>query len=81
MVYLKYNKNIIMPNFSDIADEVISLETGQMEEIKDIISKVLVEKRRSSFLKDHQDALKDATEGKLFSSDNPAEIAHRLKNL
>lgn len=38
MVYLEYNKNIIMPNFSDIADEVISLETGQMEEIKDIIS-------------------------------------------
>jgi hypothetical protein len=70
-----------MPNFSDIVEEVISLETEQMEEIKDIISKALVEKRRVSFLKNHQDALQDAAEGALFSSDNPTEIADLLKNL
>ena len=70
-----------MPNFSDIVEEIIALEAEQMEEIKDIISKVLVERKRASFLKNHHDALKDAVDGNLFSSDNPTEIADRLKNL
>ena len=70
-----------MPNFSDIVEEVISLDTDQMEEIKDIISKVLVEKRRASFLKNHQEALKDAADGKLFSTSNPTEIAKWLERL
>jgi hypothetical protein len=70
-----------MPNFSDIVEEVISLETEQMEEIKDIISKALVEKKRASFLINHQDSLQDAIEGALFSSNNPTEIAQWLKNL
>lgn len=70
-----------MPNFSDIVEEVTSLEAEQMEEIKDIISKVLIEKRRESFLKNHQEALQDAADGKLFDSDDPKEIALFLKNL
>ncbi|MCW3089172.1 MAG: hypothetical protein JWP81_241 [Ferruginibacter sp.] len=70
-----------MANFSEIVEKVVSLETEQMEEIKDIISKVLVEKRRASFLKNHHEALKDAEEGKLFGSNNPTEIAQWLKSL
>ena len=70
-----------MPNFSDIVEEVTSLEAEQMEEIKDIISKVLIEKRRESFLKNHQEALQDAADGKLFHSDDPEEITLFLKNL
>jgi hypothetical protein len=70
-----------MPNFSDIVEEVTSLEAEQMEEIKDIISKVLVEKRRESFLKNHQEALQEAASGKLFSSDDPEATALFLKNL
>ena len=70
-----------MPNFSEIVEEVISLEAEQMEEIKDIISKVLVEKKRESFLKNHEEALKDAAEGKLVSTDNPDVIAQFLKKL
>jgi hypothetical protein len=70
-----------MPNFSDIVEEVISLETEQMEELKDIISKALIEKRRASFLTTHQEALKDAAEGALLSSNNTTEIAYWLKNL
>jgi hypothetical protein len=70
-----------MPNFSDIVEEVTSLEAEQMEEIKDIISKVLIEKKRESFLKNHQEALLDAANGKLFNSSDPEEIALFLKNL
>lgn len=70
-----------MPNFSDIVKEVISPETEQMEEIEDINSIALFEKRKAYLLKSHQDAKKEATEGELFSSDNPTEIAHWLKNL
>lgn len=70
-----------MPDFSDIVETVVSLEPEQMEEIKDIISKALVEKRRVSFLKNYQDSIKDAAEGKLFGSDDPTEITNWLKNL
>ena len=70
-----------METFSDIMEKVISLDTEEIEEMRDVISKVLVERRRASFLKNHKDALKDAADGKLFSSDNPIEIAQWLKNL
>lgn len=74
-------KKILLPTFSDIIEEVVSLETEQIEEMKDILSKVLIERRRASFLKNHEETLKDAAEGKLFSSNNPGEIAQWLKNL
>ena len=70
-----------MPTFSDVMEKVISLDTEEIEEMKDVITKVLVERRRLSFLKSHQDALKDAADGQLFSSDNPIEITQWLKNL
>ncbi len=68
-----------MPRFADIVEEVTSLKIEEMEEIRDIISKKLVEKRREEFLKNHMEALEDAREGKLFSSNNFEEIKKRLE--
>ncbi len=68
-----------MPTFADIVEEVTSLKVQEMEKIRDIISKILVEKRREEFLKNHFEALKDAQEGKLFSSNNFEEIKKHLE--
>ncbi len=68
-----------MARFVDIVEQVTSLDVEEMQEIRDIISKVLVEKRREEILKNHFEALKDVEEGKLFSSDNPEEIKKRLQ--
>ncbi len=70
-----------MQRFIDIVETVTSLSLEEMEEVQDIISKVLLEKRRSAFLKNHQKALQDAEAGTLFSSDSPNEITGWLKEL
>lgn len=72
-------KTFPMPRFVDIVEDVTSLNVEEMEEIRDIISKILVEKRREEFLKNHEEALKDAREGKLFSSNNIEEIRKWLE--
>ncbi len=39
-----------MPTFADIVEEVTSLKVEEMEEMRDIISKILVEKKESNTL-------------------------------
>lgn len=67
-----------MPRFVDIVEDVTSLNTEEMAEIRDIINKILIEKRREEFLKNHEEALKDAAEGKLKFYDNPTDLINAL---
>lgn len=54
-----------MPKFADIVDNVTSLSLSEMEEIKLIIEKILIEKRREEILQSGEDVKKDLQEGKL----------------
>ena len=67
-----------MPRFTDIVDEVAALEAEQMEEMRDIINKLLIEKKREQYLHQYKQALIDSKEGKLFSSTNIDEISKWL---
>lgn len=67
-----------MPKFADIVEEVTSLNMEEMQEIRDIISKILIEKRREEILKNHGEALKDAQEGKLKFYDNSSDLLNAL---
>ena len=67
-----------MPRFTDIVDEVTALEAEQMEEMRDIINKLLIEKKREQYLQQYKQALTDSKEGKLFSSNNIDEISKWL---
>ena len=67
-----------MPRFTDIVDEVTALETEQMEEMRDIINKLLIEKKREQYLQQYRQALTDSKEEKLFSSSNIDEISKWL---
>ncbi len=69
-----------MPTFADIVEEVTSLKVEEMEEIKNIISKILVEKKREQYLVQYKEALRDSKEGKLFSSNNIDEIGKWLND-
>ncbi len=67
-----------MPRFADIVEEVTSLNTEEMAEIRDIISKILIEKRREEILRNHDIALKQAKEGKLKFYDNSSDLLNAL---
>ena len=67
-----------MQRFTDIVDEVAALEAEQMEEMRDIINKLLIEKKREQYLQQYKQALIDSKEGKLFSSTNIDEISKWL---
>ncbi len=69
-----------MPTFADIVEEVTSLKVEEMEEIRNIISKILVEKKREQYLVQYKEALRDSKEGKLFSSNNIDEIGKWLND-
>ena len=69
-----------MPTFADIVEKVTSLEMEEMEEIRNIISKTLVEKKRQLYFEQYQQALDDSNEGKLFSSSNLEEISTWLNS-
>jgi hypothetical protein len=69
-----------MPRFADIVEDVTSLSTEEMEEIRRIINHILIERRKEHFLETYKQALKESKEGKLFSSDNFEEIAKWLNN-
>jgi hypothetical protein len=58
-----------MPKFADIVENVTSLSLSEMEEIKRIIEKVLIEKRREEILQSGEDAKKELKERKLKFSD------------
>lgn len=69
-----------MPKFADVVDEVTSLSLEEMEEMRRIINKILVEKKRDHFLKVYEQSLIDSKEGKLFASSNIEEIAKWLNS-
>lgn len=63
-----------MPRFADVVEDVTSLSLKEMEAIRRIINKVLIEKKREHFLEVYRQSLQDSKEGKLFTSNNIEEI-------
>jgi hypothetical protein len=67
-----------MPKFADIVENVTSLSLSEMEEIKRIIEKVLIEKRREEILQSGEDAKKELKERKLKFSDSANDLMNTL---
>ena len=67
-----------MPKFADIVEEVTSLNMEEMQEIRDIITKILAEKRREEFLKNKSESEQLYNEGKLKFYDNSSDLLNTL---
>jgi hypothetical protein len=67
-----------MPKFADIVEEVTSLNMEEMQEIRDIITKILAEKRREEFLKNKSQSEQLYNEGKLKFYDNSSDLLNAL---
>jgi ectoine hydroxylase-related dioxygenase (phytanoyl-CoA dioxygenase family) len=67
-----------MPKFVDIVEDVTSLSLSEMEEIKRIIEKVLIEKRRDEILQSGEEAKKELKEGRLKFSDSANDLMNML---
>jgi len=67
-----------MPKFADIVENVTSLNTEEMEEIRNIISKILVEKRRDEILKARSESEQINKEGNLKFYDNSSDLVNAL---
>jgi hypothetical protein len=63
-----------MPTFSDLVDEVVLLSKEEMEELRGILNKKLVERRRQEILTASEEAMKEYEEGKSISLKTPQEI-------
>ena len=67
-----------MPTFSDIVDKATSLDIDEMQQLKEIISKVIIEKRREEILKNHEESKELYAAGKLKFYDNATELLNAL---
>jgi hypothetical protein len=67
-----------MPKFADIVEDVTSLSLSEMEEIKRIIEKVLIEKRREEIFQSGKEAKMELKEGKLKFSDSSNDLMNTL---
>ena len=67
-----------MPAFSDIVDKATSLDIDEMEELKEIISKVIIERRREEILNNHEESKKLYSVCKLKFYDNATDILNAL---
>ena len=67
-----------MPKFIDIVDDVTSLSLSELEEIKHIIEKILIEKRREEILKSGEDAKKEHNENKLKFYNSANDLMNTL---
>lgn len=67
-----------MARFADIVEEVTSLQIEEMEEIRNIISRTLIEKRREEFLKARQQSEQLYKEGKLKFYENSSDLLNAL---
>ena len=67
-----------MPGFVDIVEDVTSLSIDEMEEIKRIIEKVLIERRREEIAKSGEEAKKEYREGNLKFYDNTNDLMNSL---
>ncbi len=63
-----------MPTFSGLVEEVVLLSKEEMEELRGILNKKLVERRRQEILTASEEAMKEYEEGKLISLKTPQEI-------
>ncbi len=67
-----------MPTFADIVEEVTSLNTEEMAEMRDIINKILIEKRREEFLRNKEESEQLYKDGKLKFYDNATDLINAL---
>ena len=67
-----------MSKFIDIVDDVTSLSLSELEEIKHIIEKILIEKRREEILKSGEEAKKEYKENKLKFYDSANDLMNTL---
>lgn len=67
-----------MPKFADIVDNVTSLSLSEMEEIKRIIEKVLIEKKREEILRSGEEAIIQHKENKLKFYDSASDLMNTL---
>ena len=67
-----------MPTFSDIVDEATSLDIEQMEELKEIIAKVLIEKKREEIVLNQKESTELYLAGKLKFYDNSTDVINAL---
>ncbi len=67
-----------MPKFADIVDNVTSLSLSEMEEIKHIIEKILIEKRRDEILQSGKNAKAELKDGKLKFYDSANDLMNTL---
>ena len=67
-----------MLTFAEIVDSVSPLSIEEIEEMKKIISEILIEKKRDHFLAVAEQAKKDSKEGKLKFYDNVNDLMKSL---
>lgn len=67
-----------MPRFADIVEEINALSIEEIDEIKLIIDKIRIEKRREEIAKNHEEAKKEYKEGKLKFYDNTDDLMNAL---
>ena len=65
----------------EIIEKVAELSLEEMEEVETALKKIIIERRRKEILKNHNEALKDYKDGKLFGSNNAEELIKRLNEL
>ena len=67
-----------MATHVSIIEEIATLNTDEIEEVRDNINKILIEKKRQQYLSQFHQSLADGKEGKLFTSNNIDEITKWL---
>ena len=67
-----------MPIFSDIVDKATLLDIDEIGGLKEIISKVIVERKREKILKNHDESKELYSLGKLKFYDNATDILNAL---
>jgi hypothetical protein len=67
-----------MPTRANIIEEIVTLDTDEIEEVRDDINKILIEKKRQQYLDQFRQSLADSKSGVLFTSNNIDEITKWL---
>jgi hypothetical protein len=67
-----------MPTRANIIEEIVALDTDEIEEVRDDINKILIEKKRQQYLNQFHQSLADSKSGILFTSNNIDEITKWL---
>ena len=70
-----------MVTFSELVETVEHLSQEEMEELRDILRKKLMEKREQEILKASEDASREYEEGKTISLSSPQEIKSYFNDL